>query len=321
MIEVLEPGLLTTVQDAGRPDWTHLGVPVGGACDTWGLAVANLLAGNTPDAAALEMTIAGPSLRVLDDIVVGVAGADLGGSLRPGRATRLRAGATLEFPGTTSAPGARAYLALAGGIDAPLVLGSSSTALGAGFGGLNGRPLRAGDVLRGGAAARRAGDAVWPVTTDEPELGGDEPPLRVVRGPAARKGRLEALIGGSWAVAAGSDRVGLRLEGPPVAASRGSAILSHGVTFGSIQVPPDGQPIVLLADGQTTGGYPVAAVVISADRPRLGQLRPGARVAFEAVSLDAAREALMRRTSALGRAAEILRESAGWDDLWQAAGG
>jgi antagonist of KipI len=320
MIEVLEPGLLTTVQDAGRPDWTHHGVPVGGACDTWGLAVANLLAGNTPDAAALEMTIAGPTLRVLDDVVVGVAGADLGGSLRPGRATRLRAGATLEFPGTTSSRGARAYLALAGGIDVPLVLGSSSTALGAGFGGLNGRPLRAGDVLRGGAAARRAGDAVWSVTTDEPEPGGDEPPLRVVRGPAGN-GRLEALVGGSWTVAAGSDRVGLRLDGPPVAASHGSSILSHGVTFGSIQVPPDGQPIVLLADGQTTGGYPVAAVVISADRPRLGQLRPGARVAFEEVSLDVAREALIRRTSALRRAAEILRESAGWDDLWQAAGG
>jgi antagonist of KipI len=322
MIEVLEPGFLTTVQDAGRPDWTHLGVPVGGACDTWSLAVANLLAGNPPGAAALEMTIVGPTIRAVDDIVVAVAGADLGGGLRPGRAARLRAGEVVELPGTTSAAGARAYLAIAGGIDVPRVLGSSSTALASGFGGFDGRALRAGDVLRGGTGASRlSADAAWPRTGDEPEPGGSAPALRVVRGPAAAGGRLEALLAGAWTVTDGSDRVGMRLAGPPIVMPYGGSVLSHGVTFGSIQVPPDGAPIVLLADGQTTGGYPVPAVVISADRPRLGQLRPGDEIAFEEIPLAGARDALLRRKAAISRGAAIVRESAGWDELWLAAGG
>ena len=322
MIEVLEPGFLTTIQDAGRPAWTHLGVPIGGACDTWSLAVANTLVGNAPGAAAIEMTIVGPVIRARDDVVVAVAGADLGGGLGTGRAARLRAGDTVDFPGTTRGVGARAYLAVAGGVDVPDVLGSASTALAAGFGGLGGRALRAGDVLQArAAAAPPAGDTVWPAIRDAPELGGAEPPIRVVRGPAAGGGGLEALLAASWSVAAGSDRVGVRLDGPRITPRDGGAILSHGVTFGAIQVPPDGAPIILLADGQTTGGYPVPAVVISADRPRLGQARPGSRIAFEEVSLEVARDALRRRTAALAAGAAIVRESAGWDALWQAAGG
>ncbi len=322
MIEVVEPGFLTTVQDGGRPDWTHLGVPVGGACDPWSLAVANLLVGNAPGAATLEMTIVGPTLDIHEDVVAAVAGANLGGP-RPGRAIRLRAGERLAFPGSASTvEGARAYLAIAGGIDVPEVLGSRSTGLGAGLGGYEGRALRAGDVLHiGDGRPGVGGDAVWPMTDREPQAPGTEPALRVVRGPAAGGGRLAALLADRWTVAAGSDRVGIRLEGPPITAFDVGAVLSHGVTFGAIQLPPDGAPIVLLADGQTTGGYPVPAIVITADRPRLGQLRPGVAVAFEEVSLDVARAALLGQAAALEKGAAIVREAAGWDELWQAAGG
>jgi antagonist of KipI len=327
VIEVIEPGLLTTVQDAGRPEWTHLGVPVGGACDSWGLALANLLVGNEPGAAALEMTIVGPTLRARDDVIVAIAGAAMGGP-PPGRAMRIRAGELLELPGATPADGdgaragARAYLAISGGIDVAAVLGSAATALAGAFGGFEGRALRRGDLLRHHAAPPGPfPGATWPASGEDPAPGGTDPPIRVVRGPAAGGGRLEALLATTWTVASGSDRVGLRLAGSRIPAPAASGILSHGVTFGTIQLPPDGAPIVLLADGQTTGGYPVPAVVISADRPRLGQLRPGVPVAFAEVSIPEARAALMLQRAALERGAAIVREAAGWDALWQAAGG
>ena len=168
-LEVVEPGFLTTVQDAGRPGWAHLGVPVGGACDRWSLAVANLLAGNDAGAAAIEMTLAGPTLAVRDATTIGLAGADLGGvvvetgrRLEPGRSHRLEAGSTVAFPGGTgdTDAGLRAYLALPGGFDVPEVLGSASTLLSARFGGIDGRALRNGDVLRGRRDGEAAGQAL-----------------------------------------------------------------------------------------------------------------------------------------------------------------
>lgn len=319
MIEVVEPGMLTSVQDAGRPDWTPLGVPIGGACDAWSLAVANLLVGNPPGAAGLEITIAGPTLLARADTLVGLAGGGKDG----GRAVRLGAGETLDLRAVVTDPRrTRAYVAVPGGIDVPEVLGSASTALAAGFGGLEGRALRAGDILRARAERPGArGGAAWPATGGEPEPGGESPPIRVLPGPAAGNGRLDEIVGMRWTVGAGSDRVGLRLEGSPVGPSTEEGLLSHGVTFGAIQVPPDGAPIVLLADCQTTGGYPVPAVVIAADRPRLGQLRPGSAVTFRQVSLDDARIALQRQRAGLERGATMLREADGWDELWQAAGG
>ena len=335
MLEVVEPGLLTSVQDAGRPDWTHLGVPIGGACDPWSLAVANLLVGNEPGLAAIEMTLIGPTLTLGTAMTIGLAGADLGGTVRetgqrllPGRSYRLPGSTTIAFSGDAgSRAGARAYVALPGGIDAPLVLGSASTALGAGFGGVDGRALRAGDVLR--PARPRDDDkdhleraeAIWPASADDP-LDEDglrlEAPVRLLAGPA---GGLEALVAAEWRVGAGSDRIGLRLEGPVMSTGARSEVLSHGVVRGVIQGPPGGAPIVLLADHQTTGGYPIAAVAISADHPRLGQLRPGASVRFASTTIEDAREALARQREALARGAATLRTDDGWDRLWQSAGG
>jgi len=328
MLEVLEPGVLTSIQDAGRPDWTHLGVPVGGACDAWSLAVANLLVGEDAGAAAVEMTLVGATFAVRAPITVGLAGADLGGivqesgrSLPPGRTHRLEEGSTISFLGDTdpAAPsGARAYLALPGGIDVPPVLGSASTALGAGFGGIDGRRLRAGDVLRAALAGGLASDAVWPAFADDPLAAAGTDPLRLLAGPAAG---LEAIIATEWTVGAASDRVGLRLEGPPLPATASGELLSRGVVRGAIQLPPGGAPIVLLAEHQTTGGYPIAAVVITADHPRLGQLRPGASVRFTVTTIDDARLALARQREALARGAATVRAGAAWDELWQSAGG
>ena len=327
MLEVLEAGVLTSIQDAGRPDWTHLGVPVGGACDPWSLAVANFLAGNDAGAAAFEMTLVGATLAVREPMTVGLAGADLGAIVResdkrllPGRSYRLEAGTTIAFPGDAGArTGARAYLALPGGIDVQLGLGSASTALGAGFGGLDGRTLRPGDVLR--AAGQRddapSAEAVWPALGDD-HLTSPDRPIRLLAGPAPG---LEALVAAEWKVGSGSDRVGLRLDGPPLEASASGELLSHGVVTGAVQLPPDGTPIVLLADHQTTGGYPIAAVVITTDHPRLGQLRPGASVRFAATTIDEARLALSRQREALARGEASLRSGSPWDELWQSAGG
>ncbi len=336
MLEVLEPGLLTTVQDSGRPDWTHLGVPIGGACDGWSLAVANLLTGNGPGLAAVEMTLIGATFAVHSPITIGLAGADLGGVVResgrrlmPGRTHRLDGYTTIAFGGDASSSTAREYLAVPGGIDVPLVLGSASTALGAGFGGIDGRRLQPGDVLRpastnGGSETGGATrpDVVWPALADDPlgDLTADAP-IRILPGPAEG---LEALAAVEWRVAAGSDRVGLRLEGPSIATGEtGPAreFVSHGVVLGAIQVPAGGAPIILLADHQTTGGYPIAAVVISADHSRLGQLRPGASVRFAPVTLEDARVALALQQEALARGTASLRDDAGWDELWQSAGG
>ncbi|HEU4919055.1 MAG TPA: biotin-dependent carboxyltransferase family protein [Candidatus Limnocylindrales bacterium] len=343
MIEVVEGGLLTTVQDAGRPDWTHLGVPIGGACDRWSLAVANMLVGNEPGAAAVEMTIAGPVLALRSRMVVGLAGADLdcvvaprGRRLEPGRSHRLEPGWTISFPGSSGPtdgdpPGARAYLAVPGGFDVPPVLGSRSTALAGAFGGLEGRFLRAGDLLGPADPASPAiGPRVWPALDGDPFRVDPVSPIRVLRGPADG---IEALLAGSWRVAAESDRVGLRLEGatldgtPNAIPGDGGGgagegrMASHGVVFGAVQVPADGRPIVLLADHQTTGGYPVPAVVASVDRPRLGQLRPGSRVSFVEIGEAEAVAALAAQRAALERGAALLREAAGWDALWESAGG
>jgi antagonist of KipI len=330
-LEVLEPGLLTTVQDAGRPDWTHLGVPTGGACDRWSLAVANLLAGADAGAAALEMTITGPTLAVRAATTIAIGGADLGGVVRetgrrlpPGRSYALVEGRTIAFPGGAAGGGARAYLAVAGGIDVPLALGSRSTLASAGIGGVEGRTLRAGDVIRslGGATGE---ELAWPWLEGDPFAAPSAPgaasTLRVVPGPAAG---LEALVGAEWRVGPDTDRVGLRLEPVDGSASPGGAdageLLTHGVVHGAIQLPPGGTPLVLLADHQTTGGYPVAAVVARVDHPLLGQLRPGDTLRFVPVTPDEARAAAAGQAAALARGAAALRGDDAWDELWRSAG-
>jgi biotin-dependent carboxylase-like uncharacterized protein len=327
-LEVVDGGLATTIQDGGRPGWAHLGVPPSGAFDPWSLAVANLLVGGDATAAAIEMTLVGPIVVARRPIVVGLAGADLGGHviggrrLTPGRSHRIEAGETIAFPGDSPDPRARAYLALPGGIDVPEVLGSRSTCLAAGFGGIDGRGLHVGDAIRGRRLDNEAahpddpppGDLVWPA---DPDVRVGDPVLRVIAGPAPG---IESLVAAPWRVGREADRVGLRLDGGPLPAGIAGEVVSHGVSWGAIQVPPDGRPIVLGADHQTTGGYPVVAVVVTADRPILGQLRPGAQVSLRAIDREAAIEALLEQRAALVAGARALRESIGWVELTRSAG-
>ncbi len=288
-LEVLGPGLLTTVQDAGRPGWRHAGVGVAGALDGWSLAVANRLVGNAPDAAALEITLAGPTLRLRRAATIALCGAtldaDADGVPRP---VTLPAGATLRLGGCRD--GARTLLAVAGGLAVDAVLGSASTDLRGGFGGQQGRALLRGDVLplrddAPPAVTDRVRIAPWWVDpTPDLDLA-REAVLRVLRGSDATA-PADALSAQPWRVDAASDRQGLRLEGAALAIADRRERVSEPVAPGTVQLPPGGAPIVLLGDAQTHGGYPRIAHVIRADRPRLAQLRPGDAVRF--VRCDAA---------------------------------
>ncbi len=299
VIEILDAGALTTVQDLGRYGFQRYGVPVSGAMDAFALRMANLLVGNGEDAAALEMTVSGPQLIFLEAAVIAVTGADL--QPRAGdvpapmwQAFSMAKGAALSFRGLRS--GARAYLAIAGGLDVPVVLGSRSTYLRSRLGGLDGRALRPGDRLRRGAVphplhARRLPPGWLPTY-----LGSHR--VRVVLGPqdsAFKPGAIQTLVSSAFTIGAQSDRMGYRLEGPRIEHRDGADILSDGTPAGAVQVAGDGMPLVLLADRGTTGGYAKIATVIGADLPRLAQAKPGDRVFFDAVTIEEAHEALRRQ--------------------------
>ncbi|MEI8334133.1 MAG: biotin-dependent carboxyltransferase family protein [Chloroflexota bacterium] len=362
-LEVLDAGFLSTIQDLGRFGYEHLGVPHAGACDPVGHVVANVLLGNDPSAATLEMTLVGPTLLARGDCTVALGGADLGAVVRdteragfvrgagrrvfPGTTTHLRDGEVLEFAGATT--GARGYLALPGGIDVPSVLGSRSTYLAAGIGGLDGRTLTVGDAIR--AAGDQPAESlprVWPgaATSGDPWLGetrpGGTPPrdaasahadparFRVLRGPDVAAGRwsIEPLLVETWAVDPRSDRVGLRLvgDGDPPSPSRPwgngdrGTVLSRPTVWGAVQVPPSGYPVVLGVDHQTVGGYPVVAVVASVDLPKLAQLRPGARVRFVEVDRPEALRELRAQAEGFARSVALLGADIAWQDAWLDAG-
>ena len=298
-IEVLEAGALTTVQDpAGRPGWRHVGVPVGGAVDRWSARLANRLAGNADGAALLEITLVGPTLRFTGATAVALVG-DLdatvdGLPLDAGSGRAIHAGSTLRIDAGRQG---RGYLAVAGGLEVPIVLGSRGTELRTEFGGLEGRALRSGDRLMAG---RREPGGVFRWTGSHADA-----PIRVLPGPHADRVPERALPGFTWRVGAQADRTASRLDGPPVPAPSGE-IASMGLPEGAIQLPPDGTPIVMLADRPVTGGYPVPWVVIGADVGRIARLRPGDPVDFVTVSLVEAREAWRAAERQLG-ALEPLR--------------
>ncbi|HEY6509013.1 MAG TPA: 5-oxoprolinase/urea amidolyase family protein, partial [Vicinamibacterales bacterium] len=294
---VIRPGLLTTVQDAGR--WGHQGegVPVGGALDAPARRLANAAIGNAPDAAVLEATLPGLDLLLDRDCTMAVAGADLGAELDGtpmplGLPVAAAAGAHVRL--TKRRAGTRAYLALAGGLDVPVVLGSRSTELGAGFGGFEGRALRAGDRL---AVTRGTPSASGPPLRRLPlAASGTDVRLRVLLGPHDAwftPAAFEALEGTRFQVTPHSNRVGYRLQGDvPLARARAGEMISDATVIGGLQVPPDGQPILLMADRQVTGGYPIIAAVITADLPAAGQLAPGDWVRFAVCARSEALAAL-----------------------------
>jgi len=318
--------LLMTLQDAGRPGFEELGIPPSGACDAWGLAVANVLADAPPDGAAIEVTLGGGELLVVETCAVSLAGADLGAErddgrpLRPDATHRLPAGSRLRFRG--SARGARAYVGLAGGIVAAKVLGSAATHEQGGLGGIDGRSLRAGDRLvpvRRGDLAATGRD--WP-TRIAPHPAADHGPIRFVPGPdlaSVPAATLDGLVATAWRVAAACDRMGIRLDGPPLPA--GAEMVSHPLVPGAIQLPADGRPLLIMADGPTVGGYPAIGVVPRAELPRLGQLRPGDEIRFASQPAEGARVAWRDQRARLAGAADTLHADAVWHRLVDHAGG
>jgi antagonist of KipI len=294
--------MLTTVQDLGRRGHRAAGVPLSGAMDAFALRVANFLVGNTENAAALEFTLRGPELEFSADTVVAVGGADFGG-VPVWQPVRVAAGTRINFSAARS--GCRGYLALAGGFDVAPVLGSRSTYLRAALGGHAGRALRDGDVLYApGLVPRVAGR--WHIDERILPAYSASPLVRVVRGVQADE--FGSLGDATFSVSQKSDRMGVRLAGPALVRSVTGDLISMTVVPGTIQVPPDGQPIVLMADAQTIGGYPQIAHVISVDLPLVAQLRPGDTVRFRVVALAEAHELLLARERTLAILHEGLAE-------------
>ena len=306
-IDVLAPGLLTTVQACGREGFRHLGVGFGGALDPGAQAIANLLAGNAVSAATLEIALAGPTLRFAHATRIALCGAvfdaDIDGEPLPGwRRVDLPANSVLRIGGCRT--GARAWLAVSGGVRVPELLGSASTDLRGGFGGVEGRALRAGDRLQVepfSQPAERVRIAPWSI---DPQALDADPrlPIRVLPGSDATEPG-DGLFANAWSVAPASDRQGVRLAGTPVALRDARDYISEPIVPGTVQLPPDGSPIVLLADAQTHGGYPRIGHVIRADRGRLAQLRAGDTVRFAPCTPAAARDASRERAHALARIA------------------
>ncbi len=312
-IRVVAPGPLSLVQDGGRAGFQNLGVSVSGAADINALNTGNRLVGNDPDAAALEILLGGAEFVFEHTVIFALTGAETGATL-DGVPLALNvsyaahAGAQLVFGMATR--GLRAYLAVAGGIDTPPVLGSRSTHVASEIGGIEGRALVAGDALHIGEPPEAAisgnvfpGPGSGDPGTDSASQDSPGPPtvnVRVVLGPQddefSPEG-IEVFLNSMYVVTDQSNRQGLRLDGPEIESSTGRYdIVSDAVVSGSVQVPGDGKPIILLADRQTTGGYAKVATVASVDLPKLGQAAPGTSITFAAISVEEAQELLVARS-------------------------
>lgn len=309
MIEIIASGPLMTVQDLGRPDARRYGVAPGGALDQFALAVANQLVGNAPGAAGIEMTAGGVILRIFSPSTIALTGADLGATIdgQPlplWTVLRTHGEVRIQLEGRRGTWGARAYLAIAGGIDVPRVLGSRSTNLAGHFGGLHGQPLRPGDHLPVGNALPNVGSRVglhWP-SSARPRYT-SEPTLHFIPGPHSDSFMRESIVELCTTllrVSATSNRMGYRLEGQKVRYNHLHNLFSLGVIPGTIQVPPDGIPILLMADAQPTGGYPIVGVVMSADLPLAAQLLPGDSLRLSETTLEAACNAYQQQGELLG---------------------
>lgn len=307
---VQSPGMFTTIQDLGRNGYRRNGLPAAGAMDRFALSVANLMVGNAKDMAGLECTLLGPSLAFEGEGIVAITGGDLGAALNgrmiaPWTSFTVKSGDLLSF--TAPISGCRAYLAVRGRLDLPKVLGGYSTYLRGAVGGLEGRALQKGDLLSGNSQ-----DLDWFWTGALPSQWlpslGQEAVARVVLGPQDdyfTADTIAEFFGATFEVTKEADRMGYRLSGPKLTHQDKKEIVSDGVLPGAIQIPGHGQPIVLLADAQTAGGYPKIGAVIEPDLAVFAQARPGDRIRFSQVSCDEA-------VAAMRHQAQCLQEIADW---------
>ncbi|WP_274650939.1 biotin-dependent carboxyltransferase family protein [Paenibacillus humicola] len=311
-VRILKPGLLTTIQDRGRFGAQKYGIIVSGPMDSYALRIANLLVGNDEAAAGLEMTIVGPEIEFEAPALLSVCGGDLSPSLNGNPVPLWRTifapeGSRLEFGELKK--GCRAYLAVAGGFDVPVEMSSRSTYLRAGIGGWEGRPLQQGDripvgelpprslsllrKLRRGAGKEDTAVSPWSLSADLLPAYAPDPVIRVIDGAERElfdEESVSRFFSETYRVLPQSDRMGYRISGGKLKLKEQAELISSPVTFGTIQVPADGDPIVLMADRQTTGGYPRIAQVISADLPLLAQVNLGGKVRFRSVSLKEAQQ-------------------------------
>jgi antagonist of KipI len=298
---VVRPGMLTTIQDLGRWGHQHWGVPVAGPMDWYSHRLANEMVGNSVDAAALEITLVGPELESSEGTTCVVQGAQFdatvnGEPVEIQRPFVIAAGHRLRFG--VRRRGARATLAVAGGFDVPDEFGSRSTSLVSGIGPFGGRPLRAGDVLE----VKRVKRAVLAGAMPSLEMPSGGARVRAIRGPhdaMFNPAALDLLFSARFMVTPQSNRMGYRLEGPPLLHAGSADILSDATPIGSLQLPASGQLILLMADRQTTGGYPKIATVITADLPLAGQLAPGDWIEFQECTRDEAVSALREQEARL----------------------
>lgn len=321
---ILNAGVLTTVQDRGRIGHQREGIPVSGAMDELSLRIGNLLVGNDEQDAALEMTLVGPTLRFDDQTLIAFTGADLGAvvdgvRIPSWRAVRVAAGAIVTMEAASR--GCRGYLAVAGGVVVPPVLGSRATYARASLGGMGGRPLRRGDLVPCGLPtelSRRIAEALVDIERPAKVVGAkwsaaptfvpffrSANAIRLIEGAHTNlltSESAERIWSAEFRVGAQSDRMGYRLDGPELALARPVEPLSESVAFGTLQLPPGGKPIVLMADRQTTGGYPRIGEVASVDLPLLAQLKPGDRLRFRPVSLEEAQRLYLAREDDIAQA-------------------
>jgi antagonist of KipI len=309
--EVLQPGLLTTVQDMGRYGYQQYGVSVAGAMDTYSLRIANLLVGNQENEACLEITLMGLRLAVLADSVISVTGGDLNArldseSLPLWQAVHVKHGQVISF--LSAKKGCRSYLAVSGGLEVPQVMGSRATCLKSHDGGYKGRALEKGDLL--GVGPSNKTELVISLPPEYIPAYSSEVTVRTTYGPQinsfTEKG-VSSFYNSEYSVSPDSNRVAYRLKGPAIEYRGTTDIISEGIPPGAIQVPGDGLPIILLAERPTTGGYAKLATVISADIPFLAQTRPGDKVRFQQVTLAEAHRALVLQDQSISGLRKMAR--------------
>lgn len=310
LFEVITPGAFTTVQDLGRYGFQKVGLPICGALDTYAFRLANLLVGNPDNCAGLEITVMGPRLKILAGADIAVTGAEMAMTLNETpvagwRSLRVKPGDILEIHQIKT--GCRAYLALTGGIDVPVVMGSRCTYVGGKIGGFKGRPLQAGDLIESNPAQLLKSPKQLPekYTPHYPT----EITLRAIPGPQDdffREG-LDVLFASAFMVTAKADRMGYRLQGPSISVREDmpKSIISEPTMPGGIQIPADQQPIILLVE-QTVGGYNKIATVISSDLPKVAQATPGDTIHFEKITLEKAHAAVQEAQKQMGQIAENL---------------
>ena len=315
MLQINKEGLQTTVQDIGRRGFQKYGVIVSGVMDPYAHRIANVLVGNSETDSTIEITLVGPQLTFLEDCLFSLTGGDLspllnGNPIKMWRPIFAKKGCKLTFGKPRL--GCRTYLAVAGGISVTEVMGSKSTYLRAGIGGFDGRALKKGDVVKSGEVsqyirtfidklAREATDSPfkqvdWTLMTQAIPIYQSEDTVRVTEGRQAKlfdEKSKDAFYNEAFQISSDSDRMGYRLKGPQLTLKEPKELVSEGVAFGSIQVPPDGQPIILMADRQTTGGYPKIGQIASVDLPKVSQSKPGESIRFEKITLEEAQQAML----------------------------